>query len=323
MDRILFFRMLGTLVQSGLPLYESLATREAQSRQSGLFRVFVSEAMAHVRDGHRLSEAMARRPELFGEIEVELVRAGELGGRLPETLARLADYLEREMRLRRFVNRQMLYAKITFVIVKFCLPPFFAYMMGGNVWLEIWAPLVELLRLTLLVCLTFAVARSLFRRSERAEEAYQTIKSVLPGIGPVTRLFTLCRFARTLGLLYDVGLPVQSAIRMAARASGSIRLQKSAEDAALLVEHGCPLAEAFQGKPLFSPRVLALMQTGAESGYVGAMMERMADTLEQEAETRAQQVAFLFGQIFYLFVALYVTGLLQAGLFLFLALIRR
>lgn len=309
---ILFYRQMATLVKAGIPLLEALRLREERATR-GLLKTALRDAVDAVERGGRLSEALARRPELFPPFQIAMIHAGEAGGVLDETLGRLADYLEAEQRLRRFINRQTAYPKILFVIARFVLPAFWALIFGGSVLGAIVGPLVGLAWLLAAVCVGFAVARGMMTRMSEAALAYERVKWSLPGIGPIARDFALCRFGRALGTLYAAGIPLLYALQLSGRASGSRLIARAAEEMGGYVEHGVSLGEACRATAFFPRRAVDMMATGAESGSVDVMMLRMADYLESETEERAHQVGYIVSVGFYLLVALYVTGLLQMG----------
>jgi type II secretory pathway component PulF len=309
-ELILFYRQMATLAKAGIPIIEALRLREERAPR-GMLRAALRDAIGQAERGGKLSAAFERWPEIFPPFQIAMIHAGEEGGVLDESLGRLADYLEAEQRLRRFINLQTTYPKILFVIAQFVLPAFWAFVFGGSVIGAIAGPLMGLLYLAVAICIVFAAARGVMSRVPQAATTYERIKWALPGIGPVARNFALCRFGRALGTLYAAGVPLLNSLRLSGRASGSRQITRVAEEMCGYVEHGVNLGEACRATAFFPTRTADMMATGAESGSVDSMMLRMADYLEAETEERAHKTAYLLSIGFYLLIALYVTGLIQ------------
>jgi type IV pilus assembly protein PilC len=322
-EQILFYRQLGTLVKAGIPIIEAIRLREERANP-GPLKAILRETLHHLEQGGRISEVFALHPETIPPFQVAVLYAGEAGGTLDEALERIADCLEAEQRLRRFINRNTTYTKILFVVAQFVIPAFFAFVFGGSVIGVLWTSLVALFWTAMVICFTFAAIRSATARSPELALVLERIKWALPAVGRVAREFALCRFGRALGTLYAAGVPLQSALRLSGAASGSRQVARAAEEMAGYVSHGVALGEACLATAFFPLRTVEMMSTGAESGSVDTMMLKMADYLEDEAETRAHQVGFFAAQAFYLIVALYVTGMLgMAGGALIGAFVRR
>lgn len=311
-EQILFYRQMATLVSAGIPLIQALRLREERA-PNGRLKTILVETLRHLESGGSLSAAFARHPETFSPLQVAVLHAGEAGGVLDESLSRIADYLEAEQRLRRFINRQMTYTKILFVIAQFVIPAFFGFVSGASVLNVIWGALLPLLCLIVGVCLAFGAARTLMARFTEAAGVYEQVMWALPGIGRISRSFALCRFGRAVGTLYAAGVPLQQALRFSGSASGSRLVTRAAEEMAGYAARGVSLGEACRATAFFPERTADMMTTGAESGSVDTMMLKMADYLAAEAETQARQFGFFACQAFYLFIALTVSGLLQRG----------
>jgi type II secretory pathway component PulF len=302
----LFFRQFAALVKAGIPLAQALALREGQTTNRRLQAV-LRNARARVESGEKLSDAFAENVGVFDALQIAMIRAGEESGTLAEMLLRIADYLEQEMAFRRLVGRLTLYSKIIFVVGLFVIPAMFGFVMGGNPLAIILQPLLSLLAFGLLAFAAVAFCRLSLFRSEAAREGYERLKGRLPGIGAAARKFALAKFGRAFAALYAAGLPLPAALRIAGAASGSRLLASAAERAACNVERGRSLSDAFRAADAFPPVVLQMLHTGETTGDIDAMMGKVAEHLEAEAETKAHQAAYVFSNALYLLVAVYVV----------------
>jgi len=312
-----FYRQLATLIGAGMPLYQALVSLESQTR-NGRLKTVLREAQNHVMQGGRLSDVMERHRYLFGELQRDMVRASEHAGTLEETLSRLADYLERELQIRRTISRLTLYPKIVLLSALFILGksffsdgmPAFSKLIVGSMGRVSYTG-IDYLKDTLLVLATLllgyalvnAVLRTLFHRSPSARESYERLKASLPGIGGVSRAFALTRFGRAFSAMYSAGVPLTTALAAASTASGSATIAKAIRTALERVERGDSLSSALAATGAFQPLFLDMLRTGEQTGNLDAMVDRVADHLEAEAETRAYQYSHIFATGVYLLVA--------------------
>jgi type IV pilus assembly protein PilC len=306
-EQISFYRRLGTLLKGGISLYQALSSL-AERPASGAIRAVLQDGRSAVERGDRLSDALARHPDVVSTTELEMIRAAEQMGRLDDALSLAADYLEKEQDLRRLLRRWTLYSKITLVAGLFVIPAFIAFMMGGSVWGAISGPLFGLIKLWLLFCVVYALVRTAAMRSPAFAEAYERAKWALPGVGGVAKRYALVRFGRAFGALHGSGVLTGTALRTAGRASGSHILGEAAEEAARSAEEGLPPSTALRRSNAFPPLAIDMLQTGEESGRTDAMMLKMAEYVEDEASVRSQIVAYTVSQVIYLLVALTLVG---------------
>jgi type II secretory pathway component PulF len=319
-DAAVFFRQLATLIGAGLPLYQALASCESQTRNLRL-KAILRECQAHTSAGGRLSEALERHRYVFSELQLSMIRAAEYGGTLEGTLDRLAGYLEKELALRRMISRLTLYPKLVALSALFILGrsfftdgmPAISKLIVGSMGKMTYTGVAYLMDTALVLAVLvglwmvgLAVSRTVLYRAPAAREVLERLKLAVPGIGGVVRGFALTRFGRAFGAMYAAGLPMAGAIRIAGDASGSYVIRRSAEAAALAVEQGQSMSDAFARAGTLSPIMLDMLRTGEQTGNMDQMMERVAEHLEGEAEMRAFQYSHVFSAVIYLTVAFLV-----------------
>jgi type II secretory pathway component PulF len=315
-----FYRQLATLINAGMPLYQSLLTLEAQTRNKHLQGI-LRNCQQQVMMGGKLSDVFNAYPWVFNELQIEMLRAGEHGGMFDQMLTRIADYLDREIALRRLISRLTIYPKLVCLSALFILGkdffkdgiPAFSKMILGSMGKSEYTimnylneTLFTLLWGALIVFGIVAFCRIFLFQSEGAREGYERFKMGVPGLGKVIKQFALAKFGHAFGAMYAGGMPLQTAIRVAGNASGSKMVARATRRALIATERGAPISQAFRETGVFPNLVVDMLHTGEQTGNVDQMMEKVAEYLEGEAETKAHMYSHIFATAIYLTVAILV-----------------
>ncbi|MCX6361823.1 MAG: type II secretion system F family protein [Armatimonadetes bacterium] len=312
-----FFRQFATLIHSGVPIVQSVGSLERSVRSAKL-RSILAECSRRLGDGERLSDVMEGYPSAFPPLALEMIRAGETGGMLEAMLFRIADHLERELEMRRLMARLTMYPKLV-VVTAFLLlgrsgftemTPAFSRWVIGMMGMQRYTTL-DYLSDTVFALGAILAAWWLLGAGSRVAAArwpgygvaIERLKMATPGLGAVVREFALTRFGRALGALYGSGLPLGSAVAVAGRASGSASLARASEGIAVKVSSGYGLCASMQETGFFPHTVLEMVSTGEQTGNLDAMLEKMAEYLEADAQSKAHMHAHLFATGVYLLVA--------------------
>ncbi|WP_028839263.1 type II secretion system protein XpsF [Thermomonas fusca] len=294
-----FTQQLATLLGAGQPLDRALGILLELPEDEAARRI-VEDIRDAVRGGASLSTALERQHGAFGRLYVNMVRAGEAGGSLHETLQRLADYLERSRALRTRVVNAMVYPVILlamvglsllfllgYVVPQFAgmyesldaqLPWFSRLVLGVGVFVRGWW--IAILAVPLLLVLWL----ERLRRDPAVMRRFDgwLLQSRLAG--PLVAKLETARLARTLGTLLRNGVPLLSALGIARNVLDNRVLADDVAAAAEEVKNGIGLSAALaRGKRL--PRLaLQMIQVGEESGALDAMLLKTADTFDQETQ---------------------------------------
>lgn len=311
-----FYRQLAALINAGMPIYQALNSQLGQTHNSRLAKI-IREMMHSVENGRRISEVMERHPSVFPDVQLEMVRAAEQGGMLEMILSRIADYLEQEIQMRHLISQLTLYPKIVaFVAVMILgksvlfgggMPAISAWVLTGNTMNYLNNTLIFLAELGVAAFFIVAFFRIVIFRSEYAKELYERIKFVIPGVGDVARKVALARFGRAFGALYGAGVGLNAAIRAAGAASGSRIVHRASLAGVEAANRGELLSETFRQTGVFNTIVIDMLHTGEQTGNIDHMMNKVAEYLEGEAETKAHKIAHIFSVVLYLIVAFLVA----------------
>lgn len=307
-ERMLFYRQMATLTRAGITLYQAVSDREARCSNRRL-RTVLQTCRTRIETGGRLSDALAEYPLVFDELQIEMLRASEEGGFVPEMLRRIADQQERELEFRRFLHKWLLYPKILLFAGGFLLPLLLSLLFGD--------PARTLFYLTLSFGLLFlqfiggtAAARVLWYRSSLFREGYERLRWSFPGVGDAVRKFAFAKFARATGMLYAAGVPLSRAVTVGGRASGSSFVRAAAERVGAAVGRGESIGISVAQQRFFPAELVEMFATGERTGDMEPLLANVAEHLENEAETRARKCALAFAHLVYLAVILRLFGVL-------------
>lgn len=292
-----FTQQLATLLGAGQPLDRSLSIL-LDLPEDDKARGIISDIRDAVRSGAPLSAALERQHGIFTRLYINMVRAGEAGGSLHDTLQRLADYLERSRALRGRVINALIYPIILLVVVSlamlflmgYVVPQFAAmyesldvelpWFTRGVLWLGLlvrdWWPLLVAVPALLLWWLDRKRRDPVFRDRLDAWLLQQKL------VGPLIAKLETSRLARTLGTLLRNGVPLLGALGIARNVLGNRALSADVEKAAEDVKNGHGLSVSLGKGKRFPRLALQMIQVGEESGALDSMLLKTADTFEQE-----------------------------------------
>jgi general secretion pathway protein F len=292
-----FTQQLATLLGAGQPLDRALSIL-LELPEDEVAKRTITDIRDAVRGGASLSAALDRQHGAFSRLFVNMVRAGEAGGNLSETLQRLADYLERSRALRARVINALVYPAILLAMVGLSLlfllgyvvPQFSAMYDSLDADLPWFSQLVlglgNFVRDWWIVLLAIPVLALLWLDRKRRDPAFMLafdgwlLQRKLAG-ALVAKLDT-ARLARTLGTLLRNGVPLLSALGIARNVLDNRVLANDVDAATDEVKNGIGLSAALAKGKRFPRLALQMIQVGEESGALDAMLLKTADTFEQE-----------------------------------------
>ncbi|HVJ74933.1 MAG TPA: type II secretion system F family protein [Casimicrobiaceae bacterium] len=301
-------RQLATLAQAGMTLDAALGAAAAQADDPRTAKLFAA-VRGHVASGEALPAVLARYPRTFSPLYRGLVAAASETGRLPDVLARLADYLEARLALAERFTTALIYPVLVALIALAVIAVLLAYVVPQVVsvyqqsrqslpWLtQALIATSSFFRATAWGWLAFFLLAAIAFRLGMKRAAFRAAvhRSLLaaPGIGRLLRSLDTARFASTLAILVASGTPL---LRALDTATGVIRMRPIADaatTAAAGVREGMPLARALAATRAFPAVLVYLTASGEGSGALAPMLERAAADLEREAERRLHWIAAL------------------------------
>jgi general secretion pathway protein F len=292
-----FTQQLATLLGAGQPLDRALTILLELPEDESAKRT-IADVRDAVRGGTALSTALERQHGAFSKLYVNMVRAGEAGGSLHETLSRLADYLERSRALRGRVINAMIYPIILLVLVGasilfllgFVVPQFAAMYESLDAQLPWFTRIVLLLGLFVRdwwIVLVAVPALLVWwfdrkRRDPAFRAAFDAWLLRQRFAGPLVARIETARLTRTLGTLLRNGVPLLTALGIGRNVLGNRTLADAVDAASADVKNGIGLSAALAKGKVFPRLALQMIQVGEESGALETMLLKTADTFEQE-----------------------------------------
>lgn len=322
-----FTQQLATLLGAGQPLDRALQIL-LDLPESESARKLIERIRDAVRGGAPLSSALEQQHGVFSRLYINMVRAGEVGGSLDDTLKRLADYLERSKALKESVINAMIYPAILVgmvilslvILLVWVVPQFLPLFEDMGAELPLLTQVVlgagETLRgwwwlmVVAVVGLVWLIQHQYSDPERRLRFDAWILKRKL--IGSVFQRMETARLARTLGTLVRNGVPLLSALSIGRNVMGNTALAKAVDDASEEVKTGGGLATALARSKQFPRLALQMVQVGEESGALDDMLIKVADTFDIEVKNGLDRVLAALVPIVTIFMAVVIAVIMMA-----------
>jgi type IV pilus assembly protein PilC len=328
-DVALMSRQFSTMVNAGLSLIRALTVLIEQADSPPLVGV-LTEVRTDVERGQSLSDAMAKHPRAFNRLYIAMIRAGEVGGVLDETLNRVADILEANLSLRSKIRSAMAYPAVVLMLIVLVTTAMIVFVVP--VFEDLYADLGEGASLPLptqlLVALS-ALLRSMwfvviavaalgvwgFRRwiaTEGGRLTWDRLRLRLPVFGKLVHKTALARFSRTMAVLSRTGVPILQAIDIVGETSGNRVVSSALGRVRAAVREGEGLATQLARHDVFPPMVVQMLAVGEETGALDAMLNKVADYYEREVEDSVAALTSLIEPLLIVVMGVSVGAILIA-----------
>lgn len=308
-ELVLLTRHLATLIQSHLPIDESLRAAAQQSRRARVEGMLL-DVRSRVTEGHTLAYALGEFPQVFNEMYRAMVKAGEHSGFLGLVLERLADYTE----TRQFTQQKMKMAMV-YPIILICvaiavvsglmiyvvpdlirifqnsnadLPPLTEGLIAISDFLSNYGLLCLFLIALAVVGFKFAMRKPALRKN------WHTLLLRLPLIGDLVRSVEAARFASTLNILIASSVPLLDALHIASEVVGNLTMREAVMTAAMQVQEGTSLHKALENTAVFPPMMVHMIASGELSGELEAMLQRSALNQQRELDMNVNTMMSIF-----------------------------
>jgi type IV pilus assembly protein PilC len=298
-DLIIFTRQLSSMLSSGLTLMRALSILKEQV-QSAAMQEVVNSIINDVEEGKTFSSSILKYPDVFSHIYVSLIKAGEASGLLDKVLARLADNLEKDAKLKGTIKSALMYPVIIIVLMVvvmvimmiYVIPQLTTLYQNLNVPLplptQIIIGLSDFTKTFWPIILIFLIGGiSLFRRWHKTLEGQLIIDSLtlkLPVFGKLIKETILAEFSRTFGLLVGTGTLVVDALLETADTAGNIHYRNAIRDVSKQVEKGVTIGDAMSVYAIFPPILIQLVKIGEQTGKVDESLEKASEYFEREVD---------------------------------------
>jgi general secretion pathway protein F/type IV pilus assembly protein PilC len=301
---------LADLLRAGVPLLRSLDILERQTRNVTL-KTVVEEVRDAVADGTRLAEAMRQHPTVFSELAISMVRAGEEGSFLEDSLGRIAEFTEHQEELKGRVIGAMAYpaflvvvgAAVVTAMLAFFVPkfePMFERLraQGQLPWattalMNVSSMLQSYWWLLLLVLIAAIALVGRWFQDEIGRRRFDEFRLRVYGLGYVTRSLGIARFCRVLGTLLHNGVPLLASLRISKDATGNRVLSDAIATAAEQVSSGKSLARPLAESKEFPQDIIEMISVGEEANNLEHVLINIADKMERQTNRQLELVVRL------------------------------
>jgi type IV pilus assembly protein PilC len=308
-EKVLFSRQLSTLLNAGLPLLQSLRNVNAQTTSKPL-KLVITKIIADVEGGSSLAIAMGKHTDVFNQVFLSLIAAGEVSGTLDTALERLANQQEKDADIIAKIRGAMMYPIIIllvmgvvvgFMIVK-VLPQvkqLYTETSGASlplvttVLLAVSDFIIHDWWIVLIIVVILGVFTSKWARSIGGKSVIDGFKMRAWPIGPLFMKMYMARFARTGTTLIASGVPLLQVLEITSRAIDNIHISRSLSAAIEKVKGGKSLGDSLQGDPNFLELVPNMLKIGEQSGSLEQMLSKAADYYEKELDQEIKNIQTL------------------------------
>jgi len=329
-DRVIFSRQLATLLNAGLPLVQSLRNVNNQTSSKPL-KVIITKIIGDVEAGAPLAKAMGKHPDIFNQVYLSLIAAGEASGTLDKALERLADQQEKDADIVAKVRGAMIYPLIVlgvmvlvvvFMLVK-VLPQvktLYSETGGANlplvtqILLAISDFVVQWWWALLIVMVVAAVFTSRWARTLGGQRVIDRMKMKVWPVGPLFMKLYMARFARTGTTLVASGVPLIQTLTITGQAVDNLYVQDSITKATEKVKAGKSLGQSLTGDPNFLELVPNMLKIGEQSGSMEQMLSKAADYYEKELDNEIKALQTIIEPVMMILMGLVAFTIVAAVL---------
>ena len=332
-DLSIFCRQFSTMVDAGVSLVRCLDVLSRQTSNPKLKKILL-DIGERVEGGESLSRAMARHPRSFNSLFIGLIRAGEIGGVLEETLQRLAGFLESDVKLRRKIISSLTYPVLVIVaalgivvfLVMWVVPQFAKFFEDLGMKAEDMPPMT-----TFLVDLSKNAAKNwwivlgtgalvffgwrIFTGTRFGRRVADRIRLKVPIFGGLHHKICLARFSRTMGTLLTSGVPILQALETVSGTVGNSIMSDAVLDARARIREGDRIGDPLEASRLFPPMVVHMIGIGEESGSLDYMLQKIADFYENEVEAALASLTAALEPLLIIFLG-FIVGFIVIAMFM-------
>lgn len=324
---VVFCRIFSTMINAGLPLIQCLDLL-AQQEQNDAFKKIIKGVKEDVESGNSLTDALRKYPEVFDELFVNLVAAGEAGGILDVILGRLSSYMEKAMKLKAKVKGAMTYpisvlvisvGVVALLLIK--VIPVFEKMfqgMGGElpgptqflVDASAFAQSYWWVMAGIVVAIYISISR--FYKTEKGRWTIDSLILKSPVFGPLLKKVAVAKFSRTLSTMMSSGVPIMEGLNIVSKTSGNVVIEAALVKTRQSIGEGRTIAEPLSETEIFPPMVVQMIAVGEATGALDAMLSKIADFYDDEVDAAVDAMTALLEPFMMVFLGGVVGGMIIA-----------
>ena len=323
----LYTRQLAAMLSSGMPLVQSIVALEEQTGNKN-FRTVLAGVRVNVEGGAMYSDSLDEYPQIFDELYVNMMRAGETGGMLAETSERVASFLEASNRLRAKVKSAMMYPTVVMSVaciistglIVFIVPTFAKMFAGFGA--DLPKPTQMLLNVSnfirdywYIVLAVVGVTIYSARRYIQTEKGGYTVDMLrlrFPLLGKLALKISITRFASTFAQLLSSGVPIIQAMSIVGVATGNKVIGKAILDARASVEQGNTVSATLKNNKLFPSMLIHMLSAGEQTGKMEEMLTKLSEFYQEEVDTMLEGLTSMLEPLLMVVIGVMIGGIVLA-----------
>lgn len=318
---VVFSRQFATMIDAGIPIIKCLDILESQTKEEAM-KAVINATRKDVKGGLSLTDAIAKHPNAFSKLYINMIRAAEIGGILDVILDRLAGFLEKEMEIRGKIKSAMMYPIIVLnfagvmvlALFMFVLPRFKEIFLSMNVEM----PVVTLALFSIgdwlqkfwWVVLILGIAGFIgFKQYDKTAKGHYNIDKLklrVPIFGDLSLKMSIARFCRTFGTLIASGVPMMRSLEIIGETSGNAVLAESIANARTSIREGAKISQPLASSGLFPAMVTHMIDVGEETGRLSEMLCKVADFYDDEVDALVKGLTSLIEPMLIVFMGVLV-----------------
>ena len=326
-DLAVMARQMATMISAGLSLLRTLSILATQTENKMLAKV-LNQTRSDVEAGGSFSESLGRHTTVFPPLMINMVKAGEVGGFLEQSLQSIAENYESEVKLRAQIKSAMTYPVMVFAMAILAvvgmllfIVPIFEQMftdLGGSLpWAtQILVTLSSMMKwlgpLLLVVIVVFSIWWGKHKNDDAVRSKVQPALLKMPIFGPLFQKVALARFTRNFGTMLGAGVPILQALDIVGETSGNWAIERAVKDVQESVRTGQSLAGPLAQHPVFPPMVVQMVATGEDAGALETMLAKIAQFYDEEVTATTEQLTSLIEPLMIAILGVIVGGMIVA-----------
>jgi len=326
-DLVIFSRQLATMIDAGIPLVQALGILSEQIESKAL-KAVVSQVRQDIEGGMSFCDALAKHPDVFSDLFINMTKAGEASGMLDEILDRLATYLEKTASLTRKVQSSLVYPAVVvsmaalitgFLLVK-VVPTFKGIfdVLGGDlpVPTRVLIAMSDLLKKNILYTIGVLIFGSFFFKkfvsTDKGRRFVDARMLTIPVVGMLFRKVAVAKFSRTFSTLVKSGVSVLNALDIVAKTAGNKVVEDAVLNCRIAVREGEPISKPLSKSGVFPPMVCRMIGVGEQTGQLEKMLTKIADFYDEQVDATVSGLTSMIEPLVIAFLGVVVGGIVIA-----------
>jgi len=326
-DVIIFSRQFSTMIDAGLPLLQCLEILQAQ-QENPTFKKILKQIKESVESGETFADALKKFPQIFSELFINMIAAGEAGGILDVILQRLSAYMEKMSKLKSQIKGAMTYPAITLcvavivvgIILVFVIPVFEDMFAGMGSALP--APTQFIVGLSNFVIaniiyivggifITLFIIRLIYK-TKKGRIIMDDMFLQLPVVGVLIRKVAVAKFTRTTSTMLSSGVSILEVLEIVAKTAGNKTVEFAIMDVKAGIAEGRSMADPLLESGVFPSMVCSMISVGESTGAIDTMMEKIADFYDDEVDQAVSNLTDMIEPFMLVFLGVVIGGLVVA-----------